>query len=196
MSSRTVKIVVVGFIAFHLAGCGASQKRKEAIAELNRIQVSTHGLDILVTAGLTKQEYSQRFGDVLLKVGDLDSSAKTTLPKLRKNDQATVKDVYADLFQSLEAYREAKDYFGAKVGGTKCREGWELECNFFLQAEYDRVKAQFPLLDLNPVDAEVLNAMNFQGIVYSRSDMVQALWTLARQKNTAAGELIQGFEQK
>src|SRR5258708_4795343 len=105
------------FIAILVAGCGRSQKRREGIDELKRIQVAIHGLHILVAAGLTKQEYSQRFEDVLLKVGDVDSSAKVTLPKFRQNDQVIVKEVYAHLFQSIEAYKTARDYFGKSFVG-------------------------------------------------------------------------------
>lgn len=183
MSHRTDKILALVLIAFLLPGCDGSQKRKEGIDELKRIQASIHNLHILVAAGLTKQEYSQRFEDVLLKVGDLDSSAGVTLPKFRKKDQVTVKIVYTHLFQSLEAYKNARDYFGKSFKGSECEEG----CSFFPQAEYDTVKTQFPTLtDLQPESR----------FGYYRPEMLQALWKLAGEEDTAAAGLIQKLEQE
>jgi hypothetical protein len=174
---RTDKILALVFIAFLLPGCGGSQKRKEGTDELKRIQISIHDLHISVAAGLTKQECSQRFGDVLLKVGDLDSSAKMTLPKFRKNDQAIVRDVYAHFVQSIEAYKNARDYFGKSFKGSECEEG----CSFFPQSEYDALKTQFPsLMDL-PAPGQ---------FGYYRPEMLQALWKVAGEEDTAATGLI------
>lgn len=183
MSNRTHKILALVFSAFLLPGCGRSQKQKEGIDELKRIQVSIHGLHILVAAGLTKQEYSQRFEDILLKLGDLDSSAKVTLPKFRENDQAIVKDVYAHFVQSIEAYKNARDYFGKSFKGSECDEG----CSFFPQAEYDAVKTQFPTLEDLPAPGQ---------FGYYRPEMLQALWKLAGEEDTAAAGLIQKLEQE
>jgi hypothetical protein len=183
VSNGTNKILALVFIVFLLPGCTGSQKRKEGIDELKRIQVSIHDLHILVAAGLTKQEYSQRFEDVLLKVGDLDSSVNSTLPKFRKNDQATVKDVYIHFVQSIEAYRNARDYFGKSFKGSECEEG----CSFFPQAEYDAVKTQFPTL-------ADLSAPGQFG--YYRPEMLQALWKLAGEEDTATVGLIQKLEQE
>jgi uncharacterized protein UPF0547 len=52
LNCRRFPLLVLVFIAFLLPGCGGSQKRKEGIDELERIQSSIHGLNILVAAGL------------------------------------------------------------------------------------------------------------------------------------------------
>ena len=45
------------------AGCGSAERR-EGIEGLERVQGAVHGLSILVSAGVTKAEYSERFEDV------------------------------------------------------------------------------------------------------------------------------------
>jgi len=186
LNCQCLSLLTFILIVLLLPGCGGSQKRKEGIAELGRIQSSIHGLNILVAAGLTKQEYSQRLEDVLLKVGDLDSSAKLTLPKFRTKDQAIVKDAYAHLFQSLEAYEKARDFFGKSFEGSDCDEG----CSFFPQAEYDAVKAQFSTLaDLQPTSRSGLD------LGYYRPEMLQALWKVAGQEDSNADGLIKKLDQ-
>ncbi len=69
-------------------------------------------MNIVVSAGVTKQEYSQRLADALVKVGELEQSAKQMIPKFPKSNQAIVGQTYAHLLQSLEAYKVAKDFFG------------------------------------------------------------------------------------
>ena len=110
--------LVVLAAMFLLIGCGSSERRKVGIEELAKSQTTIRGLHILVSAGITKQEYSQRFEDVLLKLGDLDRSATETLPKFPHNDQPTVKAIYADISQSIEAYKKARDYFGDDFQGN------------------------------------------------------------------------------
>jgi hypothetical protein len=186
--SRFALLILV-FIAFAFPGCGGSQKRKEGIAELERVESSIHDLNILVAAGLNKQEYSQRFEDVLLKVGDLDSSAKVTLPKFPKKDQGIVRDAYVHLAQSLEAYQKARDYFGKRFDGSGCEEG----CSFFSQNEYDAVKTQFPTL----TDLEMSPSVGDRPSVgFYRPEMLQALWKLAGEEDTAADGLIKKLDQE
>jgi hypothetical protein len=187
--SKAERIAVALFgalllVVFLLPGCGGGQKRKEGIAELERIQTSIHGLQILITAGVTKSEYSQRLGDVLLKVGDLDSSMKATLPKFKKKDQAAVTDVYAHFSQSLQAYIQARDFYP-----RICDEDNDIGCSdHFRQAVYEGVKTKFPTLpDFPPPTSQ---------FGYYRSDMLQALWKLAGEESAAASGLIQKLEQE
>ena len=134
----SVTLVAIVF----LAGCGLSQRRKEGVQQLEQLETDVHGLHILVSAGVTKQEYSQRFEDVLLKLGDLDQSAKETVPKFPQKEQPTIKAVYTHLSQSMAAYKKARDYFGVSFEGYGCEEG----CSFFRESEYETVKQQFPTL--------------------------------------------------
>jgi hypothetical protein len=106
----TVPIVMV----LLTAGCGSSQQRTEGVQELAKLQTDVHGLTILVSAGVTKQEYSQRFEDTLLKVGDLSQAEIQTLPKFPQKDQPTVKAIYAHLSQSMAAYKNAREYISEK----------------------------------------------------------------------------------
>ncbi len=69
MSKLKVAFLTALITVIIVAGCG-SAKRREGIEELERVQDAVHGLRILVSAGVTKTEYSQRLEDVLLKVGD------------------------------------------------------------------------------------------------------------------------------
>jgi hypothetical protein len=187
--SKVERIAAVLFGAlllavFLLPGCGGAQKRKEGIAELERIQTSIQGLQILITAGVTKSEYSQRLGDVLLKVGDLDSSMKVTIPKFRKKDQPVVTEAYAHLSQSLQAFIKARDFYP-----RICDEYNNIGCSdHFRQTEYDAVKTQFPTLPDFPQPTSQFG--------YYRSEMLQALWKLAGEENAAAAGLIQKLEQE
>ena len=167
-----------------LAGCSSSRQRKEGIQELEKLQADVHGLHILVSAGVTKQEYSQRFEDVLLKLGDLNQNATETVPKFPQGEQETAKTVYAHLSQSINAYKKARVYFGDSFEGYSCEGG----CSFFPQSEYDAVKREFPTLaelNLSPVAHE-----------YHRSSMLQALWAVAGEEDDQAKRLVDEFNQK
>ncbi len=178
-----------------LAGCGSSQ-RKEGIQQLAKLQADVHGLHILVSAGVTKQEYSQRFEDVLLKLGDLDRSATETLPKFPQSEQPTIKAIYADLAQSIAAYKKARNYFGDSFEGYGCEEG----CSFFQEGEYDAAKQEFPTLASLNFGPEYTWYRDGSGNVvnhsYRRSDMLQALWTVAGEDDDKAQQLIDQLGQK
>jgi|SRR5271156_2914561 len=173
-----------------LAGCGSSQQRKDGIQELEKLEADVHGLHILVSAGLTKQEYSQRFEDVLLKVGDLGQNAHGTVPKFPKSDQDTAKAVYTHLSQSIEAYKKARTYFGDNFEGYGCEEG----CSFFRENEYDAAKQEFPNLAPLSFGPEFTwyrdNSGNIVNHAYRRSDMLQALWTVAGEEDDQAKNVI------
>ena len=89
---RAVLVSVVFTLA--LVGCGSTH-RTEGIEELKKIETAIEVLRILFSAGVTKQEYSQRLEDALIKAGDLDQSAKITMLKFPKSEQNTVVEVYA-----------------------------------------------------------------------------------------------------
>jgi hypothetical protein len=112
MTVVTRKVLLILASILLIAGWGSSRQRLESIQQLEKLQTDVHGLQILVSAGVTKQEYSQRFEDTLLKLGDLGQSEALALPKFPRNEQPTVKAIYEDLSQSMAAYKTARDYFG------------------------------------------------------------------------------------
>jgi hypothetical protein len=187
---------VIPVVILLLVSCGSSQQSKQGMDELTKIQTTVHGLHLLVSAGVTKQEYSQRFEDALLKLGDLDQSAKETIPKFPKRKQETVRTIYVHLSQSIEAYKKARSFFGDRFDGYGCEEG----CSFFRESEYDAVKQEFPSLahlDFGPEftwykdnDGNVVNH------AYRRSDMLQALWAVAGAEDDEARQLIEQLSQK
>jgi hypothetical protein len=99
---------------FALLSCRSSQRqekerRKEGIEELDQLYATVHGLSILVSAGITKGEYSQRVEDTLLKLGDLRESIKKVAPKFGDTDQTAVAGVYIHLSKSVDAFTLARD---------------------------------------------------------------------------------------
>jgi hypothetical protein len=183
---------VIPVVILLLASCGSSQQRKQGIDELATIQTAVHGLHILVSAGVTKQEYSQRFEDALLKVGDLGQSAKGSEQKFPRKEQDAVREIYSHLANSSEAYKAARDYFGDKFSEYGCEEG----CSTLSQQDYDAEKAKFPtLIQLQPVKAyEALYPSASPS--YFRNDMLQALWAVAGAEDDKAKQLIDQLKQQ
>ncbi len=173
---------------FSLSDCG---RRKEGVAELTKIQTAVHALNMLVAAGVTKQEYSQRFGDLLLKIGDLDQGLKQTVPHFPRAEQDTVKAVYAHLSQSVEAHKVAREYFGPKYNDIGCEEG----CSRLVQSDYDEIRAKFPTLpNLEPAPPSVF-AKSDSPAEYYRADMLQALWNVAKGEEAEAKTLIDKLQR-
>lgn len=180
---------IFGVLLALLIGCGNStsnslltQRRQEGIAELHKIQTTVQGLHLLVSAGITKMEYSQRLEDALLAAGDLDDGAKVTMPKFKSTEQEEVRDIYKHLSQSLQSYKTARDYFGDKFNGPGCEDG----CSLLTQQDYDAQKAIFPtLIDLQP---EKVFSSLYPGSPpsYYRRDMLRALWKVAGEEEASA----------
>jgi hypothetical protein len=178
-----------------IAGCGASE-RKEGIRELETRQAEVHGLHILVSAGVSKQEYSQRLEDVLLQLGDSDQGEHQTLPKFPRDQQDTVKTVYVHLSQSIEAYKLARTYFGDSFEGYGCEQG----CGFFPENQYDLAKQDFPALAPLNFGPDYTwyrdGAGNILNHAYRRSDMLRALWKLAGDEDDEGKQLVDQLSQK
>jgi hypothetical protein len=178
-----------------VAGCGSSE-RKQGVQELKKRQAEVHGLHVLVSAGITKQEYSQRLEDVLLNVGDQEQSAKNTIPMFPRDEQETVKTVYAHLAQSIEAYKKARDYFGDSFEGYGCEDG----CSFFPENQYALAKQDFPTLaplSFGPENTWYRDGGgNVVNHAYRRSDMLRALWKVAGNEDDEAKQLVDQLSQK
>jgi hypothetical protein len=194
ITRRNRQLVLLGAVIL-IAGCSSSE-RKEGIHELETRQVEVHGLHILVSAGVTTQEYSQRLEDVLLKMGDQDQSAGAKILKFPRDEQETVKTVYAHLSQSVEAYKKARDYFGDSFEGYGCEEG----CSFFPENQYDLAKQGFPTLAPLSFGPEYTwyrdGSGNIVNHAYRRSDMLRALWTVAGNEDDEAKQLVDRLSQK
>jgi len=187
--------LVLAVAILFLAGCGSAH-RKEGIQALQNLQSDVHGLHILVSAGVTKQEYSQRFEDVLLKLGDLDQREARTVLMFPQSEQSTVKTVFTHLSVSMAAYKKARDYFGTSFDGYGCEQG----CNFFGESDYAAVRQEFPTLAPLNFGPEFTwlhdNDGNVVGHSYRRSDMLQALWVVAGAEDDQAKRLIDTLNDK
>lgn len=174
------------------ASCGGAQHRKEGMEALRKIQADVHGLAILVSAGLTKAEYSQRLEDLLLKAGDLNESESQMVPKFPKKEQDTVKEIYGHLSESIAAYKTARDYFGEKFSGVGCDEG----CMTLSQQDYDDQKLIFPnLAYLQPVKF-LADLYPNSPPEYFRDSMLQALWKIAGDEETVAKQMFDTMGQQ
>jgi hypothetical protein len=183
--------IFLGYCALALVGCGGSQHRTEGIEELKKIQTAIDGLHILVSAGVTKQEYSQRLEDALLKAGDIDQSAKDTLPKFPKNEQNTVIEIYGHFKRSIDAFKTARDYFGDNFTSVGCEDG----CATFTQGEYDGIRKEFPTLPELKTDSVTAAAFPGNPSEYRRGDMLRALWELAAEEEATARKLLETVVQ-
>ncbi len=187
---------MIVWLVLFLISCSDSQRRKEGVAELQRVQSVIHKMDIVVSVGVTKQEYSQRLADALIKVGDLERSAKQTTPKFPTGDQAIVEQIYAHLVKALEPYKIATEFFGDKHVSEDI---WE---STLYQDEYEPVKNLFTTLDV-PVEEEVKAFSDGAGPAqpydrrwYNRWDMVRALWRVGAEEDAKAKQLIDQLNQK
>jgi hypothetical protein len=190
------KKLLLAFAAILLvAGCGSSRQRLEGILQLEKLQTDVHGLQILVSAGVTKQEYSQRFEDTLLKLGDLGQREALALPKFPQKEQPTVKAIYEHLSKSIAAYKTARNYFGEKFDNHFCEEG----CSFFREDEFEQVKQEFPSLahlDFGPENTWYRDGNgNVVNHSYRRSDMLHALWSMAAAEDNQASQLTAQLTQ-
>jgi hypothetical protein len=187
LRSAIVFQATIALLAF--MGCKGGEERRQAVGEMRSIQTAIHGLDILASAGINQIEYSQRLGDVLLKVGDLEPKASAALMAFRREDQATVAEIYRHLGLALEAYKQAKDFFGDNHVGQLDPFGGD---NLFGEQRYEALRNRLPNLDELHVAIDYSNIGDGRlgGKHYWKGDMLEALWKLASQEDTAAAALI------
>lgn len=154
----------------------------EALAELRKMSSAVQDMNIVVSAGVTGAEYSQRLTDALIKFGNLGETCKRVVPKFTTLDQQTAAtEICRHLGKAMGAYTYAKGYTGP--GGYD-----EYE---FPEKEYENLKEQFPTLP--ELDIAETNEAGYKW--YHRSDMLQALWKVAGQESQAARELIERLAQ-
>ena len=158
-------------IAVTLAGCGSSQKAA-SVAEMKRVQAAFGDLQIALDAGVSKQEFSQRLNDTLIKIGNLQNSEKLAENGLPKDKVA---QVYSHFYRAAEAYKVSKEFFGNRWDSIL-----EDTTDLTASSEPDEVRAKFPEL------AESLGSHQ----ILSRSAILQGLWKFAGERTRAASNLI------
>jgi hypothetical protein len=178
---RLVLFLVIGFV-----GCTSSKKiaKNEGMAQLQQMRSAVQDMNIVVSAGVTKDEYSRRLTDALLKFGDRDGHCKQAVDKfLEGEQQSAATEVCQHLSRAMDAYTYAKDY----IGPTHDPDFPDVLSDELTEKEYSEAKVRFPSLEELPL-AET-NPAGYK--FYYRREMVQALWRVAGQEFQAAGSVIE-----
>jgi hypothetical protein len=171
-----------------LDGCGA-QKRKEGVAEIQKVQAAVHEMSVVVGVGANQAEFTRRLTDVLLKIGDLQESGKLAASKFPKVDQQAVSEVYQHLSLALASYNESKDFFGDRH--KEELDPWDGDFTFG-QKKYDALEARFPGIQQSYMELSVGDIQRS----YWKGNMLQALWKYAGDEDQKAKTLIDQLVQK
>jgi len=185
-----ITFVLTFFLATGLLGCTSSKKaaRAEGMAELQRISSAVQDMNIIVSAGVTKDEYSKRLTDVLLKIGDQGGGCQRAIAKLPQGQQqSTAAEVCQRVSKAMDAYTYAKRYIGPAPDPFDPGD----VIYTLTQEEYALAKEQFPSLEEPPVSETNQDGYKF----YRRSAMVQALWKVAGQESQAAQTDVEKLNQ-
>jgi len=180
--------VYVALIILCLGGCGA-QKRKDGLAEIQKVQSAVHEMSVVVSVGASEAEFTRRLTDVLLKIGDLQESSKFAANKFPKADQQAIAAVYQHLRLSLASYNESKDLFGDRH--KEQLDPWDGDFTFG-RNKYDTLEAQFPGIQKSYME---LSEGDIRGY-YWKGHMLQALWKYAGDEDRDAKALIDQLNQK
>jgi hypothetical protein len=181
ITRRLALLLVIGFV-----GCTSSKTiaRNEGMAQLQQMRSAVQDMNIVVSAGVTKDEYSKRLTDALLKFGEAGETCKQTIARFPTGEQqSTVAEVCRHLSRAMDAYTYAKDY----IGPIPDPDDPEILTDELTEKEYSRAKERFPSLEELPV-AET-NPAGYK--FYYRREMVQALWGVASQESEAAGSVTE-----
>jgi hypothetical protein len=189
--SRKSTLVLVSIML--LCGCG-SQKRKEGIAELQKLQSAVHDLEIVVSAGTSQIEFSRRLTDSLLKIGDLPQSQNQILDNFSRNEQPTVVEFYDHLSQAVEAYKDSKEFFGDTH--KEQLDPFDGD-NIFDEKKSEFLQKKFPSLGALPIAVDYSNVPGGElgGKKYWKGDMLQALWRVASDEDSKAKSLMDRLAQ-
>lgn len=156
---------------------------------LQRMQSAVQNMDVVVSVGATKDEYSTRLTDALLKFGDRAEGCKQTIAKFPEGEQqSTAAEACQHLSQAMDAYVYAKEYIGPKPDAIAP----DLLSYTLTQDEYTKAKEQFPNLEDLPVAETNESGYKF----YPRNAMVQGLWKVAGEEETEAKQLAGQLNQK
>jgi hypothetical protein len=190
IASRNISGIILLVIV--IAGCTSTQKRVDLIAPLRALYAPVHDMKIVVSAGVTLDEYSSRVTDALLKFRNSEDGCNQIAVKLSDpNQKAQAAEVCQHLTTAMDAYVAAKDYFGDthKTDLDPFEEG---KNNFIDNSAYLDLRARFPGLEEVPPSNENNPVPNR---IYWRGDVLQALWKLANQESQTAKEMIDRLAQ-
>ncbi len=167
-------------IALTFTGCGSSKnqeiskKREASIAEMKRVQAAFGDLQIAIDAGVSREEFSQRTNDTLVKIGDLKRSeelAESGFPAMEDK----VAEIYTHFNGAAKTYTLSKQFFGPNPEADDA-----FEVDMVGHSEYEMLQEMFPDAAEHHVD--------FNSPL--RSETVKVLWKLAEDDTKAAGDLI------
>ena len=182
------EFVYVVLLILCLDGCGA-QKRKDGLAEIQKVQSAVHEMSVVVGVGASEAEFTRRLTDVLLKIGDLQESSKIAASKFPKDDQQAVAEVYQHFSLALASYNESKGFFGDRH--KEQLDPWDGDFTFG-QNQYLALETQFPGVQKSYME---LSEGDIQGY-YWKGHMLQALWKYAGAEDQRAKGLIDQLNQK
>ncbi len=185
---------IAGLILFAIviAACAPTQKKMDSIAPLRASYAPVHDMEIVVSAGVTLDEYSPRVTDALLKFKNAEDVCNQIEMNLSDpNQKAQAAEVCRHLSIAMDAYVAAKDYFGDthKTDLDPFEEG---KNNFIDSSAYVDLRARFPDLEEVPPSNENNPIPNR---IYWRGDVLQALWKLANQECQTAKDIIDKLAQ-
>ncbi len=187
--SRAVKVRGIGLLlVIGFVGCTSSKARREGLAQLQEMYSAVQDLNIVVSAGVTKDEYSRRLTDALLKFGDRNQVCKQTVAKFPKEEQqSTASDVCQHLNNAMDAYTDAKEYMALQHDPDFP----DVVSDELTEKEYTKAKAQFPNLEELPIAETNQSGYKF----YARSAMVQGLWKVAGRESDGARNTLEELGQ-
>jgi hypothetical protein len=174
--------IVAAVLIFVGWGYGCSQKADpEALAELHKMSSAVQDMGLVISAGITKDEYSRRLGDALLKFGNPGDKCRPSIAKRRNPDQQAG-EICHHLVEAMDAYTYAKEYFGPAYNPVI-----DFADDTLNEAQYEETRKRFPTLGDLPVSQTNQDGYKF----YNRSAMVQGLWQVAAQDSRVAKDLLE-----
>lgn len=186
MSAVTSVVLILG-MAFVCCSC-SRKPNPEGLAELQKMSSAVQDMGIVVSAGVTKDQYSERLTDALLKFGNSDDRCNQAIAKFAKPDQqARAGEICQHLSEAMDAYTYAKEYFGAEYDAIDP----DFPIDTLKEETYTEAQKRFPTLEELPISETNETGYKF----YKRFAMLQALWKVAGQDSQAAKDLLQKFAQ-
>ena len=185
-TTRAFTLVLLGIA---VGCCGCSRKpNPEALAVLQQMSSAVQDMGIVVSAGVTKEQYSQRLTDALLKFGNSDDRCKQVIAKFAKPDQqAQATEICQHLSEAMDAYTYAKEYFGPAYDPIDP----DFPIYTVKEETYAEARKRFPTLEELPVSETNETGYKF----YSREAMLKALWKVAGQDAQAAKDQLEKLSQ-
>ena len=168
-----------------LVGSSCSRKpNPEAVSQLQEMSSAVQDMSIVVSAGVTKEQYSQRLTDALLKIGNSNDRCKHAIAKFAKPDQQVLAaDVCQRVVEAMDAYTDAKEYFGPAYDPIDP----DFPVYTLKEEDYAEARKRFPTLEDLVVSETSETGYKF----YSRSAMLQALWKMAGRNSVDAKNLLE-----